>query len=65
MVLSENETHKSMKQNRQPRKKPRQFIYMWSIFMTKKKRIYHSAGKTRCPHVKETEILFYATHPKN
>ena len=32
--------------------------------MTKKKRIYHSAGKTRCPHVKETEILFYATHPK-
>ena len=32
--------------------------------MTKKKRIYHSAGKTGCPHVKETEILFYATHPR-
>ena len=32
--------------------------------MTKKKRIYLSAGKTGCPHVKETEILFYAIHPR-
>ena len=32
--------------------------------MTKKKRIYHSAGKTGCPRIKETGILFYATHPR-
>ena len=37
-VLSENQTQKSMEQNRQPRKKPRQFIYMWSIIYDKEEK---------------------------